>query len=89
MRFDVLGGWGVLPRLKFPPSCMMMVQDGLLLGSVDATDAERGTEAGGNGEEEKSGLKNSSPEWVACPVCGKSIRGGNSCINDHLGKQLS
>ena len=67
----------------------MMVQDGLLRESVDATYAERGTEAGGHGEEKKSGLKNSSPEWVPCPVCGKSITGSNSCINDHIGKQLS
>lgn len=66
-----------------------MVQDGWLLGSVDATDAERGSEAGGHGEEKKSGLKNSSLEWVPCPVCGKSITGSNSCINDHIGKQLS
>ena len=66
-----------------------MVPDGLLRGSVDATYTERGTEAGGHGEEKKFGLKNSSPEWVPCPVCGKSITGSNSCINDHIGKQLS
>ncbi|KAL5200769.1 hypothetical protein ABZP36_021972 [Zizania latifolia] len=43
-------------------------------------DAERETAAGSS----SGGSDGVGAEWVACPVCGESIRGTDYCVNTHL-----
>ncbi|KAG8077160.1 hypothetical protein GUJ93_ZPchr0006g44200 [Zizania palustris] len=47
---------------------------------VPQANAERETAAGSS----SGGSDGVGAEWVACPVCGKSIRGTDYCVNTHL-----
>lgn len=49
----------------------------------DAADAEREAAAGGSSS--GGGDAAGAAGWVACPVCGESIRGTDYCVNTHLG----
>uniref|UniRef100_A0A0E0HPX4 Fanconi-associated nuclease n=1 Tax=Oryza nivara TaxID=4536 RepID=A0A0E0HPX4_ORYNI len=48
----------------------------------DAADAEREAAAGGSSS--GGGDAAGAAGWVACPVCGESIRGTDYCVNTHL-----
>uniref|UniRef100_A0A0E0L8F9 Fanconi-associated nuclease n=1 Tax=Oryza punctata TaxID=4537 RepID=A0A0E0L8F9_ORYPU len=48
----------------------------------DAADAEREAAAGGSSS--GGGDVAVAAGWVACPVCGESIRGTDYCVNTHL-----